>query len=221
MSINTQQAPKKLPIVVLISGQGTTLQALIDAANEDLNIDICAVISNQDDAFGLQRAKQAGISVHAIPHQNYPSRRDFELALQQQIEHYQPKLIVLAGFMRRLESEFVTHYRGRMINIHPSLLPKYPGLNTYQHALAAGDTEHGTSIHFVTDEVDGGPVIAQAKLLIHPGETKDGLKQRVQALERRIYPQVLDWFVHGRVALANHEAELDGKRLPKNGMTLN
>lgn len=199
----------KLPIVVLISGNGSNLQAIIDAAAQGLAVDIRAVISNCPDAFGLQRAKQAGIPAHAIAHDQFSNRRAFEQELQTQIDYYHPELVVLAGFMRRLTPEFVQHYAGRMINIHPSLLPKYPGLHTHQRVLQAGDTQHGVSIHFVTDEVDGGPLICQSKLTVLPNDTAESLQQRIHQLEHHLYPQVLAWFADRRVHLTQRGVELD------------
>lgn len=183
-----------LPIVVLISGNGSNLQAIIDAQGQGLDVNICAVISNRPDAFGLGRAKQAGIPAHLIDHTQFSNRAAFETELRAKIDAYQPRLVVLAGFMRRLTPSFVQHYARRMINIHPSLLPKYPGLNTHQRILAAGDTLHGITIHYVTAEVDAGPVICQASLWVQPEDTADSLAQRIHALEHRLYPQVLSWF---------------------------
>lgn len=195
-------------IVVLISGNGSNLQAIIDA---DLPIEIAAVISNKADAFGLVRARKAGIPTHAIPHQNFESREAFGLALREQIDQYQPDLVVLAGFMRRLDDVFVHHFLGKMINIHPSLLPKYPGLNTHRRALEAGDKQHGISIHFVTTELDGGPVIAQSRCEIHRNDTENDLKTRVHELEHALYPAVIGWFAAGKVTLHQDQVELDGK----------
>lgn len=214
MTANSSPAP--LPIVVLISGSGSNLQAIIDATKNTqatippLNVDIQAVISNRDNAYGLVRAQQAGIPTHVIKHGDFASREAFDQALQQQIDQYQPKLVVLAGFMRFLTEDFVRHYLGALINIHPSLLPKYPGLNTHQQVLAAGDCEHGVTIHFVTPELDGGPTIAQARLLVNPDDNNESLKQRIHALEHELYPEVLSWFASGRVSLREGAAYLDG-----------
>lgn len=181
-----------LSIVVLISGNGSNLQAIIDAIRtEKLPVEIRAVISNRRDAYGLQRAQQAGIPAIALAHDAFPNRRAFETALQDQIDRYRPQLIVLAGFMRRLTPEFVARYAGRMINIHPSLLPKYPGLHTHQRVLEARDPYHGVTIHYVTDVVDGGPIIRQGRLAVHPDDTESTLQQRIHALEHRLYPEVL------------------------------
>ncbi|ABX78572.1 phosphoribosylglycinamide formyltransferase [Coxiella burnetii] len=206
-----------LPIVVLISGNGTNLQAIIGAIQKGLAIEIRAVISNRADAYGLKRAQQADIPTHIIPHEEFPSRTDFESTLQKTIDHYDPKLIVLAGFMRKLGKAFVSHYSGRMINIHPSLLPKYTGLNTHERALAAGETEHGVSVHYVTEDLDAGPLICQARLSITPQDTPETLKTRIHALEHIIYPEVLSWFAAGRLNYHNNQVFLDGKPLAKSG----
>ena len=192
----------KKRLVVLISGSGSNLQALIDACNSKaLNAEIVAVFSNKADAYGLLRAQQAGIPALALSPAEFSSRDDFDAALQAQIDEYQPDLLILAGYMRILTPAFVRHYHGRMLNIHPSLLPKYPGLHTHRKALENGDAEHGTSVHFVTEELDGGPVILQARIAVLPDDTEDTLTARIQQEEHRIYPQVVNWFVQGRLAL--------------------
>lgn len=173
-------------IVVLISGNGSNLQAIIDAG-----IPIAAVISNRSDAFGLTRAKQASLPTYVINHKEHPTREDFDHALIQQIDAFHPDLVVLAGFMRILTSHFVQHYHGRLINIHPSLLPKYKGLHTHQRVLAEKETEHGISVHYVTAELDGGPIIAQAKLTILPDDTEESLAARTHQLEHELYPRVI------------------------------
>lgn len=202
----------KKRLVVLISGSGSNLQALIDACNaQALNAEIVAVFSNKADAYGLIRAQQAGIPALALSPAEFPSRDDFDAALQVQIDKYQPDLIILAGYMRILTPAFVRHYHGRMLNIHPSLLPKYPGLHTHRKALENGDAEHGTSVHFVTEELDGGPVILQARIAVLPDDTEDTLTARIQQEEHRIYPQVVNWFVQGRLVLKEEGVYLDGK----------
>lgn len=173
-------------IVVLISGNGSNLQAIIDA-----EIPIAAVISNRADAFGLTRAKHAHIPSYVINHKEYPTRDDFDQALIQQIDAFRPDLVVLAGFMRILTPHFVQHYHGRLINIHPSLLPKYKGLDTHQRVLAEKEIEHGISIHYVTAELDGGPIIAQAKLNILPNDTEESLATRIHQLEHELYPRII------------------------------
>lgn len=207
----------KKRLVVLISGNGSNLQALIDACNpqhpEALNAEIVAVFSNKAGAYGLVRAQQAGIPSLALSPAEFSSRDDFDAALQTQIDEYQPDLIILAGYMRILTPAFVRHYHGRMLNIHPSLLPKYPGLHTHRKALENGDAGHGTSVHFVTEELDGGPVILQARIAVLPEDTEETLTARVQQEEHRIYPQVVNWFVEGRLILQDDGAYLDGKLL--------
>lgn len=206
-----------LPIVVLISGNGTNLQSIIDTIRNGLSVEIRAVISNKANAYGLKRAKQANIPTHLISHRSFPSRIAFEKVLQETIYHYYPQLIVLAGFMRKLGPEFISHYRGRIINIHPSLLPKYPGLHTHERILITKDREHGVSIHYVTEDLDTGPLICQARLLVTPGDTPEILKERIHALEHVVYPEVLSWFADRRVVLDNHHIFLDGELLPKAG----
>lgn len=194
----------KKRIVVLISGNGRNLQALINAcAAEQITGDIVGVISNKAGAYGLQRAQQANIPHWVIPHQEFNDRESFDAALQAQIDQLQPDLVVLAGFMRILTDSFVRHFLGRMINIHPSLLPKYPGLNTHQRALDAGDTEHGATVHFVTPELDGGPAVLQAKLNIANGDDATTLAKRVmEEVELTLYPQAVADYCAGRVALS-------------------
>ena len=203
--------PARLPIVVLISGNGSNLQALIDAAARgELPVDIRAVISNRPAAYGLERARRAGIPAVVVNHGDYPDRAAFDAALQQAIDAHQPGLVVLAGFMRILTPEFVAHYHGRMLNVHPSLLPAFRGLDTHRRALEAGVKEHGVSIHFVTAELDGGPVVAQEKIPVLPGDDAESLAQRVQAAEHILYPRVIRWFAEGRLTLQDNRAMLDG-----------
>ncbi len=195
------QAPIPLPVVILISGSGSNLQAFIDAQQAGrLPIEIKAVISNRQDARGLQRAEQAGIAREWLDHKRYSDRASFDAELQQRIDKYQPKLVILAGFMRILTPKFVNHYAGRMLNIHPSLLPKYRGLHTHQQALDAGDTTHGSSVHFVTAELDGGPVVLQASVPIEAGDNAQTLAERVLVKEHQIYPLVVRWFAQGRLS---------------------
>ena len=203
-----------LALVVLISGNGSNLQAIIDAIrHQGLNAEVRAVISNNPDAYGLTRAREAGIAAVSLDHRNYPSRKAYDQDLQAVIDRYQPQLVVLAGFMRILTADFVKHYHGRMLNIHPSLLPKYQGLNTHRRVLEAGDNIHGVSVHFVTPELDGGPVILQAEVPVHPGDTTDDLAQRVHQQEHVIYPLVIRWFSEGRLGLHNNRVLFDGKPL--------
>ena len=203
-----------LPIVVLISGNGTNLQAVIDAASRgELPAEIRAVISNRPQALGLERARRAGIPALVVDHTLYPDRDGFDAALQAAIDRCRPALVVLAGFMRILTPAFVRHYQGRMLNIHPSLLPAFRGLDTHRRALAAGVTEHGVSIHFVTDELDGGPVIIQKKIPILPGDNAAKLAARVQEEEHRLYPRVIRWFAQDRLKLHDNRIMFDGKPL--------
>ncbi len=189
-------------IVVLISGSGTNLQSIINAIKAgDINAQIVAVISNKEKVSGLQRAERENIPALTLSHKGFTDRKDFDQILMQKIDEYTPDLIVLAGFMRILTKEFVQHYRGKMINIHPSLLPKYQGLHTHRRALEAGDRKHGCSIHFVTEELDGGPIIAQSSCEILAHDTEQTLMQRVQQLEHKLYPQVIHDFCEGKISL--------------------
>ncbi|MCJ0972663.1 phosphoribosylglycinamide formyltransferase [Pseudomonas sp. PS1] len=204
-------------VVVLISGSGSNLQALLDSQDEKNAARIRAVVSNREEAFGLQRAQAAGIATHLVRHKDFADREAFDAALMAIIDKHQPDLVVLAGFMRILTPGFVRHYQGRLLNIHPSLLPKYKGLDTHRRALEAGDTEHGCSVHFVTEELDGGPVAIQAYLSVQPGETLESLTSRVHAAEHIIYPLAVRWFAEGRLRLAEQGAMLDGNPLPGTG----
>ncbi|AEB59306.1 phosphoribosylglycinamide formyltransferase [Ectopseudomonas mendocina] len=205
-------------VVVLISGSGSNLQALIDSVAHDGNpARIAAVISNRADAYGLQRAKQAGIATELLDHKQFDGREAFDAALIQAIDAHQPDLVVLAGFMRILTPGFVQHYAGRLLNIHPSLLPKYKGLHTHQRALEAGDGEHGCSVHFVTEELDGGPLVVQAVLPVMADDTAESLASRVHQQEHHIYPLAVRWFAEGRLRLDAQGAMLDGQPLPASG----
>ena len=205
-------------VVVLISGSGSNLQALIDSVAHDGNpARIAAVISNRADAYGLQRAKQAGIATELLDHKQFDGREAFDAALIQAIDAHQPDLVMLAGFMRILTPGFVQHYAGRLLNIHPSLLPKYKGLHTHQRALEAGDSEHGCSVHFVTEELDGGPLVVQAVLPVMADDTAESLASRVHQQEHHIYPLAVRWFAEGRLRLDAQGAMLDGQPLPANG----
>lgn len=193
---------KPLPVVVLISGRGSNLQAIINAiADDELPIEIRAVVSNRPDAAGLQRPALLGIRTIVVDHACYASRHVFEAVLQTTIDAFEPGLLVLAGFMRILSAEFVTHYRGRILNIHPSLLPEFPGLNTHQRVLDAGKRESGATVHFVTPEMDGGPPILQARVPVLAGDDAVLLASRVLEQEHRILPLAIRWFAEGRVQL--------------------
>jgi len=206
-------------VVVLISGNGNNLQALIDASS-DSGYTISHVISNNPDAFGLERAKRCGISSTVLNHQDFGTRSEFDSALQQAIDDQSPKLIVLAGFMRILGSEIVKNFSGKMLNIHPSLLPKYPGINTHQRALDAGDHEHGATVHFVTEELDGGPLIAQGRITVNANETAQELAARVLIREQLLYPAVVSWFASGRLYLQQDQVVMDGAILPREGLQI-
>lgn len=205
-------------IVVLISGNGSNLQAIIDACEQKrINGTIRAVFSNKADAFGLERAREAGIPQHALAASQFASREAFDRELMHEIDAYAPDVVVLAGYMRILSAEFVQHYQGKLLNIHPSLLPKYPGLHTHRQALENGDSEHGTSVHFVTEELDGGPVILQAKVPVFDGDDEEEIASRVQVQEHAIYPLVVGWFLDGRLKMQDNHAWLDDIKLPPAG----
>ncbi|MFT4938727.1 MAG: phosphoribosylglycinamide formyltransferase-1 [Paraglaciecola sp.] len=208
-------------IVVLISGNGSNLQAIIEQVSEGkIAANISAVFANRIDAYGLQRAKLANIPAIFIDHKSFDSRANYDAHMRQEIDKYSPDLIILAGFMRILSSDFVQHYQGRMLNIHPSLLPKYRGLHTHQRAIDEGDTEHGASVHFVTPDLDGGPVVLQSKVPIFPDQTTEELSQRVQEQERQMYSLVIKWFCQDRLAMKNNRAYLDDKILPDSGYAM-
>jgi len=206
-------------VVVLISGNGTNLQALIDDSVH-ANYKIGAVISNKADAFGLERASQADIPNQFIDHSKFESRELFDSELIKAIDSYQPNLIVLAGFMRILSEKFVKHYAGKVLNIHPSLLPAYPGTNTHQRVLDAGESEHGVSVHFVTEELDGGPVIAQEKIKIETGDTAETLADKVHGKEHCVYPKIVSWFASDRLEMKANKAYLDNELLPESGIEI-
>lgn len=205
-------------LVVLISGSGSNLQALIDACEDrQLDADIVLVISNRADAFGLQRAREAGIENDCIDHKQFACREEFDRALAERINACTPDLVILAGFMRILTPAFVTQFYGRLVNIHPSLLPKYPGLDTHQRAIDAGDSYAGATVHFVTPELDGGPPILHVRVPVQLDDSADSLAARVLEYEHQLYVEAVRWFVAGRLRLENGSAVLDGKTLPANG----
>lgn len=180
---------RRVKTAVLISGNGSNLQAILDAAQTaDYPAEIVLVMSNKDDAFGLTRAENAGVTTVVIPHQNYESREAFDRMMDASLRTHEIELVVMAGFMRILSEWFVQQWTGKLINIHPSLLPKYKGLNTHARALEAGDAEHGATVHWVTPELDSGEIILQGTVPILPGDTKELLQQRVHALEHQLYP---------------------------------
>ena len=205
-------------IVVLISGSGTNMQAIVEACQQQrIDGEVVGVISNKANVGGLEKAAVANIPTAVLSHKDYDTREAYDADLQQLIDGFQPDVVVLAGFMRILTAEFTQHYHGRMLNIHPSLLPKYRGINTHQRALDNGDKEHGVSVHFVTEELDGGPVILQARVPVFEGDEASDLQQRVHAQEHRIYPLVVQWLCSGRLKLTEKGAELDGTLLGPQG----
>ncbi|MBK8188640.1 MAG: phosphoribosylglycinamide formyltransferase [Cellvibrio sp.] len=205
-------------VVVLISGSGSNLQALIDGQQAgNLPINIVAVISNRPDVYGLTRAAQADIPTVLLDHKAFANREAFDQQLTQVIDEYSPDLVVLAGFMRILTPQFTQHYLGRMLNIHPSLLPKFQGLHTHQRALDENETRHGVTVHFVTAELDGGPSAIQASVPIIDGDDASSLAKRVQRQEHIIYPLAVKWFAEGRLAMKENRAYLDNELLPEHG----
>jgi len=205
-------------IVVLISGSGSNLQAIIDACKtSDYSGQVVGVISNKADVYGLTRANNANIDNRTLSHKDYEDRESYDLALIELIDQFNADVVVLAGFMRILTPAFVKHYSGKLLNIHPSLLPKYQGLNTHQRAIDAGDKEHGVSVHFVTEELDGGPVILQAKIPIFAEDKAEDLAERIHVQEHKIYPLVVNWFCSYRIKMIDDKAILDGICLPPSG----
>ena len=194
-------------VVILISGRGSNMRSIVEAG---LAADIRAVISNRPDAAGLDYARERGIATAVVDHRNYPDRAHFDRALAAEIDRHAPDLVVLAGFMRILTPEFVDHYSGRMINIHPSLLPAFTGLHTHRRAIEAGCRVAGVTVHFVTGELDGGPIIAQAAVPVLAGDDENTLAARVLKQEHVLYPQVVRWFVDGRLSLRDGRAVLTG-----------
>jgi phosphoribosylglycinamide formyltransferase-1 len=200
-------------VAVLISGEGSNLQALIDAAQAgQLGARIVTVVSNRSAARGLERARAAGIEALHLGGRGQ-ERADYDAALADLLAPREPELIVLAGFMRILGPKLVERYAGRMLNLHPSLLPKYPGLDTHRRVLEAGDEWHGATVHFVTDELDGGPAIVQYRLPVRTSDTAESLAQRVHKGEHIILPRVVSWFAAGRLRLAGGSVMLDGRAL--------
>lgn len=196
---------------VLISGGGSNLQALIDAAGGGrLALDIVVVVSNRPNVAGLDRARRAGIPTECIVSADYPTRDAFDMALTDALDGYRPDFLLLAGFMRILTPAFVRRYSGRMLNIHPSLLPDYPGLDTHRRALEAGERWHGCTVHFVNEQLDGGPAIVQGRVPVMPDDNADSLAARVLAVEHRIYPQAAALLASGRVEYRNGSAWFDG-----------
>jgi len=205
---------RKLPIVVLISGTGSNMQQIAQlAVNNELPVEVRAVISDRADARGLTTAASMGIATRHLSPKAFADRPRFDAALAELVDSFQPQLVVLAGFMRILTPTFTQRFAGRLVNIHPSLLPKYPGLHTHQRVLDAGDTEHGASVHFVTEELDGGPVIIQATVPVLSDDSESTLAQRVLKQEHQIYPEAIRLFASGRLRYADNKAWLDGQEL--------
>ena len=212
-------ASPKAGLAILISGRGSNMQAFIDACdNGQLDATVSVVISNNPDAAGLQRAAQAGIATCSIDHRLYDSREAFDQALVDCLAQYTVDLIILAGFMRILTPIFIAPFSGRLLNIHPSLLPRYPGLHTHQRALDAGDEEAGVTVHFVTQELDGGPPVLQARVPVMPDDNEDTLAARVILEEHVIYPLAAQWFLQGRLQLRDGAAFMDGQAIPASGI---
>jgi phosphoribosylglycinamide formyltransferase 1 len=196
-------------LVILISGRGSNMEAIVSAcAHEAWPARIAAVIANRPDAAGLAFAASHGIATAVVDHRQFPDRAAFDAALAQVIDGYQPDLVVLAGFMRVLTEQFVDHYSGRMLNIHPSLLPSFPGLKTHQQALDAGCRVHGATVHFVTSKLDHGPIVAQSAVPVRAGDDAAALAARILKTEHVIYPRAVRWFVEGRLALDGERVNL-------------
>ncbi|TQV76864.1 phosphoribosylglycinamide formyltransferase [Aliikangiella marina] len=201
-------------VVVLISGSGSNLQAFIEAEKAgNLHAKIVGVISNKSGVFGLERAAKANIPTRVIEHGNFDSREAFDEALAKTIESFSPNLVILAGFMRILSAGFVQKFNGKLLNIHPSLLPKYTGLHTHRRALENKDTFHGTSVHFVTEELDGGPVIGQARLKLDLNDSESEVMAKVQQLEHKLYPEVASWFLTERLSMESEGIYFDNEKL--------
>lgn len=208
-------------IIILISGNGSNLQAIIDTIQQEkLPIQVALVISDRPSAFGLERAQKARIKTTVISSKDHATRESYDKALQETIDQQDPDLIVLAGFMRILGKAFVQHFLGRLINIHPSLLPHYKGLHTHEKVLAAKEKEHGATVHLVTEDLDGGPILAFSKLNVEPDDTPESLQQRVHLLEHRLYPTVIRWFAEDRLSCLPEGVFFEGKHIPANGILL-
>jgi phosphoribosylglycinamide formyltransferase-1 len=203
-----------LPIAILISGRGSNMRVIAErAAAGSLPVEVRVVVSDQPAAEGLRTAAATNIATRVLEPRDFADRPSYDRALVQLLQEYQPQLIVLAGFMRILTPHFIGAFAGRILNVHPSLLPKYRGLHTHRRAIAAGEAVHGVSVHFVTEELDGGPIVLQAEVPVLPDDDEKTLSARVQQGEHRIYPQAIDWFARGRLLLKEGRAWLDGKPL--------
>lgn len=216
------EKPEPSRIVILISGSGSNMQAIAEACTKrEIDGEIVAVISNRPGVMGLDRATSFGVPTQVVDHTEYSSREEFDVHLMRAIDEYTPDLVVLAGFMRILTPDFVRRYKGRMLNIHPSLLPKYKGLDTHKRALEAGDKEHGVTVHFVSEDLDGGPNVIQAVVPVLDDDNIDTLRTRVQVQEHVIYPIAVKWFVEGRLTMEKGDAYFDNEMLPDSGVQLN
>lgn len=221
MNFGEVKAATKPRVVILISGSGSNMSAIVDALKaEKVEVEIAAVISNKEEVAGLQKAYDRNLHTEVLSHKNFDSREAYDMALIQLINSFQADLIVLAGFMRVLSPAFVQYFSNRILNIHPSLLPKYPGLNTHERVLEAGDSEHGVTVHFVNEELDAGPNIIQAVIQVEETDTVTSLENKVKQQEHIIYPIAVKWFVEGRLKYNGKCALLDGKELPKHGLRL-
>ena len=214
--MNTAKKPAR--IVVLVSGSGSNLQAILDHCQSGhISGDVIAVISNNPDAYGLKRAEHYGAKTAIVNHRDYDCREQYDAELANRIESYEPDLIVLAGFMRILTPGFVERFLGKMINIHPSLLPKYTGLNTHQRAIDAKDSQHGATVHFVTAELDGGPAIIQGRVTIDTQDAQQLAEKVITQVEHKIFPLAVQWFCEGRVKMTSQGTEINGELLPAQG----
>lgn len=198
-----------MSVVLLISGRGSNMQAILDAG-----IPVAAVLGNRSDAAGLAIAARRGVATGVVEHRAYATREAFDAALAAAIDRYAPKLVALAGFLRVLTPGFVAHYAGRLMNIHPSLLPEFPGLDTHARALAAGAKRHGCTVHFVTEQLDRGPIIAQAAVPVLPGDSEAALAARVLEQEHRLYPQAIRWFLDGQLVIEGDRVRVKGAHAP-------
>ncbi|MDP6436397.1 MAG: phosphoribosylglycinamide formyltransferase [Gammaproteobacteria bacterium] len=204
----------KLRVAVLLSGSGTNLQAIINQVeSNELDIDIVGIVSDNPDAFGLERARKAGLATIVVDYALFPNRKEYDAELENTLARLEPDLVVLAGYMRILATPVVNAYAGRMLNIHPSLLPAYPGLDTYRRALEAGEDWHGTTVHYVIPELDAGPAILQYRIRIGPDDTEDQLCERIQNGEYRIYSKVISWIAAGRLQLRDGKVVMDGSQI--------
>ena len=207
-------------VVILISGRGSNMEVFLEASSQGLlNGTIVRVISNRPDAQGIVTANKRGVATAVIDHKKFETREAFDAALAEEVASAEPDVIVLAGFMRILTPVFIDRFLGKLVNIHPSLLPKYTGLNTHQRAIDAGDSEAGATVHYVTNELDGGPAILQARVSVEATDTAESLASKVLTVEHRIFPEAVNWHLQGRVMHAEHGAYLDGKLLPPSGAT--